>query len=351
MPTARLRGLTRYTFLDENNQRTFALDQHGNRVWGGHWNANLITNTGLNAVATERLMNYSGSLQSLPQQFRAHLRIGTGSTAPAYTNASLANELLEGPEGEEEPLPGDSNGGFGNVNTFPDPSGGTIEGHYQITRVITMVNARNLTEYGFSREALTSLNIRELFRDAGDTPITISIGAGKKIRVDHMLVVSLPWGASAHTLSIEEYDISNALVTTHSITVDGLFVATQSNTRPRLFKVALPPEGASNDQKRVGIYTSTPSSDPLVEASPSTETGINNEAYTPGSYTLTQFATYGEAQANTLIYGYVLKQLTALGGSDGGRYGYRVAFQNPLTFEKLDTHTLRLAIVLSWSRA
>ena len=351
MPTACLRGLTRYTFLDENNQRTFALDQYGNRVWGGHWNANLITNTGLNAVATERLMVYV-DMSSTPQEFRAHLRIGTGSTAPAYTNSSLANELLEGELGEEEPLPGNSNGGFGDSNAFPDPSGGTIEAHLRVTRVITMVNARNLTEYGFSREALTSLNIRELFRDESDNPITISLGAGKKIRVDHTLIVSLPWGASAHTLSIQEYDISNALVATHSISVNGVFVAASTAVRGRMFRTALPPQGVADNRKVIGRYLETPSSEPDVAATPSNEVFVESVAYTPGSHALEHYVTYTEAQVNGLSYGYVLKQFTEPGGSgNAALYGYRVAFQAPLTFEKLDTHTLRFAVVLSWARA
>ena len=341
MPTARLRGLTRYTFLDENDQPTFALDQHGRAIWGGFWSPNLITNAGLDAVAVERLITYMGSLASQPQQFREFLRVGVGSTAPAFTDTSLVSEVASS----------ESGGGFSGSTTFPDPSGGTIEMHALITRVATMPTTENLTEYGFSRLVDTNLNIRELFRDEFGDPVTISIVAGKKIRVDHTLIVSLPWGAEAHTLSIEEYDASDALVTTHSLSVNGVFVAVFASNRVRMFKSALPPQGASGDLKRFALYTTaTPSSEPDVAASNAHEASITDEDYVPGSHTLTQFATYNEAVGNGPAYGYVLRQVTLTGQGDGGEYGYRVAFQSPTTFEKEDTHTLRLAVDLSWAR-
>lgn len=341
-PTAKLRGLMRYSFLDEHDRPTFALDQHGRRIWGGHWAPNLITNTGMDALVTQPVRSYT-TFSTQDQTWRQYLHIGTGSTEPANSDASLDSEVQEG----------NSDGGFSEVYTHNDPDGGEITAEYQVTRVITLANNQNLTEYGFSSTSGGSLNIRELFRDGVGDPITISITAGKKIRVDHKLVVTLPWGAQSESFDILEYDISDSLIATHNMTADCLFVAVDAGDRPKLFMTALPYIHTSGGTliKQIGVFTSAPSTSPTVAANPGDHTNnVTAATYTPGSHTLTMSYVFTEAQVVGTIYGYVLKIASSSGQNDHDEQGYRVAFNTPATFTKADTHTLELAVELSWAR-
>lgn len=341
-PTARLKGLMRYSFLDENDQPTFAHDQHGRRIWGGHWMPNLITDTGMDALVTQPVRSYQ-AVSTQQQTWRAYLHIGTGSTEPAYSDASLDSEVQEG----------NSDGGFSDVYTHNDPDGGEITAEYQVTRVITLEGNQNLTEYGFSSTSGGSLNIRELFRDGEGDPITISITAGKKIRVDHKLIVTLPWGAQSQSFDILEYDIGDNLIATHSMTADCTFVAVDANNRTKLFMLALPYEHLSGGtlRKQMGVFTSAPSTSPTTSAAPTDHTNnVTIAAYTPGSHKLTMSSVFTEAQANGTLYGYVCKIASSSGQNDHDDQGYRVVFNTPATFTKADTHTLELAVELSWAR-
>lgn len=334
--------MMRYSFLDENDQPTFAFDQHGNRIWGGHWNPNLITDTGMDALVTEPVRSYT-TLGTQEQTWRAYLHVGTGSTEPANSDSSLDSEVQEG----------NSNGGFSDVYAHNDPDGGEITAEYQVTRVITLASNQNLTEYGFSSTPGGSLNIRELLRDGEGDPVTISITAGKKIRVDHKLIVTLPWGAASESFDILEYDIGDSLTATHNMTADCLFVAVDAPDRQKMFMLALPYNHSSGGtlRKQMGVFTSAPSTSPTVAANPSDHTNsVTVAAYTPGSHTLTMLYVFTEGQAIGTLCGYVCKIASSSGQNDQGEQGYRVVFNTPATFTKADTHTLELAVELSWAR-
>ena len=347
-PTARISGFMRYSFLDENDQLTFAHDQYGREIRGGFWSPNLVTNAGLNAVATARLRSYPTALEDDPQNWRGWMVVGTGSTAPAFTDTVLAAEVFDENPGD---LATNNNGGFSDVNTFPDPSGGFITASWRITRVFTLASTLNLTEYGFSTTPGGSLTIRELFRDEGGNPVTISIAAGKKIRVDHTLLYSLPWGAGSESFNIEEYNVSNALVATHSVTADCLWVAVQAGNRSKMFYAALPYRGSALSTKRFGVYESAPSTDPTTAAANSGDLATSSAAYVNGSYQIREQCTVPEAGPNGVLHGFVFRILGTTGVGDSPQQGFRVAFNNPATFTKADTHTLTLAMILSWSRA
>ena len=330
----------RYSFLDENDEPTFAHDQYGREIWGGHWSPNLVTNAGLNAVATDRLRSYPHAITTEPQTWRRFGRIGTGSTAPDFTDSTLVSEVMAT----------DDNGGFGDSNSYPDPDGGFITANLRITRLFTLSDAQNLTEYGFSTTVDGSLNIRELFRDEHGDPVTISVAAGKKIRIDHTLEYSLPWGVDSATFDIEEYDANDALVTTHSITADCLWVAVGAGDRVKMFYAALPYRGGNIATKRFSVYGSAPSTDPTTSAAISGDLNTSTGEYAPGSHEVREYAVIPEPSLNGDSYGYVFRILATTGAGDGSRQGFRVAFNTPATFTKANTHTLELAMILSWAR-
>lgn len=339
-PTAKLRGRVRYTFLDENDQPTFAHDQHGNAIWGGHWNSNLITDAGMDAIATDYVRSYPGTLgATIEQTWRKYAHIGTGSTAPANADTVLDAEVMTS----------DSNGGFSDVETYNSPAGGFITAEYQITRVFTLASSQNLTEYGFSDDE-GSLHIRELFRDEEGDPITISIAAGKKLRLDHTLEITLPWGAASETFDIEEYDASDSLVATHEITADCTFFATSSNRYSQMFYCALPRLGVLAATRFLRYTLTAPVSNAPDQPIAVDEQSVNraswaSDEYTPGSHTLRQYGVFTETQANGEIRGF------AVGVLDNPReHGFKVVLTSPASFEKADTHTLELSVELSWAR-
>lgn len=338
LPAVRVRGRVRYTFLDENDQPTFALDQHGRRIWGGHWSPNLITNAGMNNLRTQRVTTYA-SFGSLAQTYRTTLHLGTGSTEPAFTDSSLVNQV------QTSAL----DGGFTPVSAFPDAVGGVMTATYRVTRIATVASNTNFTEYGFSGEG-GQLNIRELFRDEFGDPVTVTIVAGKKIRVDHTLEVSIPWGAEEHEFDILEYDAADALVGTTPMTADGLFVATNAGARDRMFKMALPlvtAGGYENKQGRASLTAG--SSDPLV-AHPSGDLfDLTWEAYTSGSFTQRGLLTIPEASANGSVRGFSITPSNALSASTVNN-GWRLVFKDPTSFTKADTHTLTLVLDWTWAR-
>jgi len=334
-PTARLSGRVRWTILDENDQPTYALNQRGERVWGGHWNSNLITDAGLDAVATDYLRTYPGALNPIEQTWRAYGHIGTGSTAPANGDTVLDAEVMTS----------NSNGGFSDSETFNSPSGGFITADFQITRVFILASSQTLAEYGFSDDK-GSLHIRELFRDESDSPITISIAGGKKLRLDHTLTVALPWGAASEAFDIEEYDASDTLTATHSMTADCTFFATSSSRYSQLFYCALPRLGGLAAKKYISVHTSAQSSDPTVAASALGSYNVTNDSYTPGSFMQRVYAELGEPDSNGDLYGYALRTL-----NNGSDHGFKVIFTSPTSFTKANTHTLELSVELSWARA
>jgi len=251
-----LKGRFRWRILNEDGSPGFGYDQNGRKVHGGHWQKNLITKLGMNRVGT------SGGVG------RSYLHIGEGalvvSTDSGATTASQAGttvtasaaifsaanvgDLVHWDTGESSLITaytdtthvevskaatvasglftiehtslqqlvsevevGNSNGGFGDVNTYSlDSVNNLIVGEYQTTRVITMAAARNLTEFGFSPDGVaTNLNIVELFRDSGGTPITLTIPSGKKLQLDHTLVNSAPWAEVPQSCEIQPYDITD----------------------------------------------------------------------------------------------------------------------------------------------
>lgn len=333
LPPLGLSGRVRYSFLNERNERTFAHDARGRRVWGGHWNSNLITDAGLENAAAVRIV---GDLVAT-QSWRTWLRVGTGSTEPAAANVALVSQVAAT----------DSTGGFSAGSaTYPDPSGGVITGLFPVTRVATLASAANLNEYGFSDTETGNLNIRELFRDETDDPITISIAAGKKIRVDHTLTVSIPWGATSQTLDIEEYDAADELVTTHEITVDALAVGAH---RQNLFR-AMQPFSAGGGVAGLH-FTTKPSIDGATTVAPTAFVSASLDAYVPGSLERRNVGTFQEASGNGAVSGYTFGVNTAFGatGTDG-THGFRVSFTSPATFTKANTHTLAVAMIVSWAR-
>ncbi len=118
--------------------------------------------------------------------------VGTGSTAPAATDTQLAAEL---------------------VRTNNDPGGSGIsriaDAQYQITRVrqftSAQVGGQNLAEWGWAPTGTANnpdLMTRELFRDSGGTPVTLTLATDQELRLIYSYQVTLGPITQAVSLAI-----------------------------------------------------------------------------------------------------------------------------------------------------
>jgi len=103
------------------------------------------------------------------------------------------------------------NGGFTTTLNYSQ-SLGVFTADLTVSRVATLAANQNLTEWGiFTTGAVTGglLGIYELFRDGGGSPIAVTIPLGKKVRVDHRLVIRIPFTPQTKKFVIERLDAAN----------------------------------------------------------------------------------------------------------------------------------------------
>ena len=336
---ARLRGRLRWRVLDERgvpevprNPSGFALgpvegvEQH-----------NLITNAGLDRVAT---------LDINQPEYRNVLAVGTGSVAPAFTDVQLDAEVQRG----TNPL------GVTDIVTHETDTVGKVWRFSRaITRGLTMTADRNLTEFGltsFTTVGGGPLNIRELFRDGVGTPVTISLLNGKTIRIDHTLHCEFPrpdnWVTG--TVTVEEYDAVNALISTDTVNV--YYVPASAGGSAAIWlKDMWNPTLSSSLTGASGIHTrlATPDLDsnhfPGLVISPRRELSITS--YTAGTYQRLKRATLLESDSNGTWVGF----MCSFSGADGRNATVAVNFEAPFEFVKDDTKTARVGFYSTWARA
>ena len=338
----KLSGRARWQVLDERGVPEIPRNPGGFAIGPieGVEQPNLITNLGMDAIADTTVLSNSAS-----DHIRAFLAVGTGSTAPAVTDIALDNEVETRTS---------SDGGFGIASPEELDTMANVW-RYSVgqVRVRSMTANRNLTEYGLSTLITqpNGLNIRELLRDGGGTPVTISILSGKSLRLDHTLVVEAPAPAAGTVgvINIEKYDVGGALVSTtpYDVTYGGTMESTVINYS-QLF-LAWEPSGENSAAASHGLNY-------LSSAFTYARTGTVNvngalnavpQAYTPGSYERVKSNTFAPASANGAWHGFFLGH-GATSGTDGQ---WVCVFDTPLTYTKLDTDQITFGFKCSWARA
>ncbi len=124
-------------------------------------------------------------------------------TVEFVSRTSLVTEV-------QRSLTADGNGGFLDVKT-DSIVGNEYVYEFTLTRVLTLTASQNLSEFGLFTNVTSggTLTVYELFRDTFGVPITITIPAGKKIRVDHKITVRIPYLVQSHKFEIERLDAAN----------------------------------------------------------------------------------------------------------------------------------------------
>lgn len=334
---ATLKGRFRWQVLDEHGNPEQPVGPDGKPIaYSGGWQDNLITNLGLNAIGTINLTQ-PHTTASTGNGWRSYLAVGTGSSAPDFTDAALDSEVQRA----------NTNGALANPVVTLD-TGDDVVRSTQLRDVQVTMNAdRNLTEWGLSHEASVGVNIRELFRDDLGDPITISLLNGKTLRLQHVLIVEIaaPAAGTADAFNIAEFDAANNPV---------------GSTPYDLIKG---PTGAVNSVMTVWH--------PVGVAWVSTGTSVTYvRRLTSGSYNRVTMVT-GTGQTTTMAWeAYVgdshqrLRRRTlpaaateyngvwnGIGFYVGIDGGFAFVFDDPATFTKVNTHTLRVGFISTWARA
>ena len=338
---ATLKGRVRWQVLDERGVPEVPRTPSGVAVGPveGVAQVNLITDLGLDRLAE---LNFFERSPTSTLAWRRRLAVGTGSTAPDISDTTLDNEVQRA----------STSGTFSNgTNTYAYESGDEVfRAVSRVTRIATMTADRNLTEFGLAQNTTGDILIRELLRDGGGTPITVSLLNGKTLRLDHDLTVEVPAppAGATTTIDVEEYDAGNNLVATtpydvtygpraHSAHVSYLLEIGQGMMNPR---------NLAGRPKRI---SSAATYAPLLSLSTDTLANANApaaSAYATGTYTRTRSYTVPVGDGNGDWYGY---HFDTSGGTNGG--GFVALFTSPATYTKVNTDTLRISYRLTWARA
>ena len=375
---------------------------------GGHWTPNLITNLGMDAFA-ETHLGWVGLGGGLSASARRYGRIGTGSTAPAFTDTTLDNQVMCSETAS--PFTADQ------LSGSEDGSSLTVHAMRRVTFV--MDQNRNLTEFGFGNTKggqwvedtdwdqdpntcsgeigvldtstcmgkivagspekcwvwndFNDIYVRELFRDNVGTPITISVLSGKTLRIDHVYDITFDMSMQTGSFDVDEYDAANTFVGTTSIdyharwwtrqdsagtpTQNARHVAAAARVLPwnlnfsaaawMLYSTVLNPDISAGSH--LGV---TPSGYTVVSTGAWGSAGavFGNRPYTAGSHERVYDMTVSAAQGNFAWTGWGYRRSAAFDDLTNQGGGFIVAFRNNHSFTKADTHTLRWSIKWSWAR-
>ena len=352
---ARIRGVTTWQVLDERGVPEIPRTPSGIAIAGaeGVTGPNLLLNAGLDRFAATSYKPTSNNQNSI----RRFLAVGTGSGVPDVTDTQLDNEVQRASD----------NGGFGfGERAWVYVSADTLWRYTGTAhRVVEMTADRNLTEYGLSSfsGANATLSIRELLRDTGGTPITVSLVTGKKLYLQHTLIIEVPApeAGNAGQIEIKIYDAANQLVDTLEYDVTYGPIAGPppigiTNSVEAMFDTWDPSgsERSNNGGMRAIVspvsWNRAPTWTTQIEPNSSSSGvgNISNEAYLTGSYEREFRIGTTAANLNAVWYGFMVSHSNT---SPSSRRGFAVLFDNPTTFEKLDTDTIEVGYISTWNRA
>src|SRR5690606_22234004 len=131
----------------------------------------------------------------------SHFAVGTGSATPDVTDTALASEVSGRTTTQVE-------------NTITRTANGVYD--VVIAREFDFAQGNgNLTEFGFANGASSDILIRELFRDAGGTPITVTKTSDYKLQIRYTQTVTLTPtfnSPASHSVAISGIGTVNGIV-------------------------------------------------------------------------------------------------------------------------------------------
>jgi len=399
VPRMSIGSWVKFEFLDENDRPTYALNADtGERVWGEWWYPNLITDQGLDGLATVNSISDSfgtvGTSRGNNPGIRTYLGLFTGSLNVKRPSGSItlaqsgttvtasAAFFQSGDVGSEivwdnatrakitaftsatsvnvadskavsaapamvyavgvtsvpsEVQNGNSDGGFtGSATTYT--SGNDLVYECTIPTVITLNNNQNLTGFRFGPSTTNSAHIIENFRDVSGNPITVSILAGKKVRVDHKLQLRIASVAQPANINLLDYDAANNLINTIPLTAQ--YKARWPSPNIGLFTSPLNPAGNFGN---VSLAANTETLDSINWTR--VNCSLQLDSYTLGSFQRKKIITVAESDGNGTWIGFSLEY----GGGTMGNFSGVRTIVTP-GFTKNNTQQMTFTFQLSWGR-
>lgn len=158
---------------------------------------NLITDAGLDALGG------ASTLSSLLTN--GWIAVGTDSTAPANGDTTLGAEVSPSSTNRT-----DANGGFF-ASTSYTPGPPDYWSYFRTWLLTETQGNGNLTEVGiFSANTTGTMFTRQLLKDSGGTPTTITKTSSDQLRINYELRMSIPQSDATSTVTISgtSYDIT-----------------------------------------------------------------------------------------------------------------------------------------------
>lgn len=297
------------------------IDRRGREVDGGEQH-NLILNGFLDALAVTECLPI-GTLLS-------HFAVGTGSTTPATTDTALATEIS------------------GRATTSITSSvTRTANGVYDsvIEREFNFAQGNgNLTEFGFANGASGAILVRELFRDGGGSPITVTKTSDYKLRIKYTLTLTFsPVTATAGSFAISGIGSiggSYMWVGGSALGADS-YGALDYRAFSRTARSLVYPKASAT------VHPLSYTSDAAFGGSIGTRV---YDAYVPGSYERSMSGEWGTGVANTTI-----ASIGVMGDNydNQQRAGFVFVIDSDDRFTKDSLHMLTIddLITVAWARA
>lgn len=307
------------------------IDRKGREVTGGEQH-NLILDTFLNEIAATPI--------DPPSAFFSHFAVGTGSTAPNETDTALDNEIAR------------------TTTQIASSVSRSADGVYQLVveREFDFTEGNgNLTEFGFAGGSSSPMLVRELFRDGGGNPITVTKTSDYKLRIRYELELALtPVLPTPGSFTITGIGVVNG---------DFRFIGGPDNSTFRtdlaafgyLTRAFVTPRGngggfADADTWPVYEYPTS-----IRNLGTDDYASVNTHStFTPGAWERSLSVTFGTGRANKLIASLgVLGREAASGVNPRQAAGFVFNIDEGDRFTKDNLHTLTIndLVTVSWGRA
>lgn len=277
---SKLGSRARVTFWDpKTGERVPATNaETGEEVWGGEWHANMITDAGLDIMGsrgTSTNVNIGSPQFHDPNFFMTH-RLTISSAMPnvkeqsgavtaeqsgtlvtasaAFFEAEDVGRAIVWADGSNARITAYNSATSvtvdktqtvaaqvferwrTDISSVPSPIGFSTTGGYdgftfnhdednvyfirRGWRQYELVNNANVTGFAMGQQSPNDCIIVENIRDPSGNPITVSILAGKAIRVDHEMRWRVARANRVLTLHVDEYDAADQLIGSESYEVD-----------------------------------------------------------------------------------------------------------------------------------
>lgn len=310
------------------------VDRRGRLTWE-HQQHNLFLDSGLDRIG----QSAGGGGSTISASDLSHFAVGTGSTAPDVTDTVLDNELAR----TSTLAPG----GFNDVRRVAD-------GEYEVERTFQFDFGQangNLTEVGFAFDSGPgNLWMRELIRDSGGTPITLTKTSDFILRGKYTLRFTLtPTTPTAGSFTVDGWGLLSGVymfrggstgVTQAGMTDYRVFRRVAANSSVRGLAATAAASTTYTDIGALGSFDAVADSSRQVSS------------FTPGVWGREVDSTFGVSRGNGVIATIGIHgHSTTSGNATTPGFFFLIDSEDRPTKDNEHTLTIERIIGVTWGRA